>query len=114
MLPRRWMLTHCRTASSARSSAPFWGRDLWTGRKTLRGYTLPVVSRATGVSSSYIAAAASVSGEERSAILRGERPLIARKKKPTPSSREERLADLVHEFGGKDAAFEALVALTRV
>jgi hypothetical protein len=84
------------------------GAEILDGHIPLMNPTTGMVVQATGVSSSYIAAARRLSPEQRQDVVRGMRPLIVRKAAPPALSAEQRLRAIVAELGGVSNVVGAL------
>jgi hypothetical protein len=90
------------------------GAEILDGRVVLQGLTLKLIATAVGVSTSYIAAARRATPDQRRAIRHGLRPLVQPQNKPkalpAPVAPQEKLAAIVAEVGGVDAALDLLAA----
>src|SRR5215831_9861756 len=98
-------LSHRRLPKQVRAVL---GAEILDGHIPLMNPTTGIVVQATGVSSSYIAAARRLSPEQRQDVVRGMRPLVMRKAVPPALSVEQRLGAIVAELGGITGVMIAL------
>ena len=89
------------------------GAEILDGRIPLMNPTIGMVAQAAGVSASYVAAARRLSPDQRQAVARGLRPLVARRAATSALSVEQRLRMIVSELG-IGGTLEALAALEKV
>ena len=84
-----------------RATAACDAADLVDGLTRLQNPTIKVAAVACDVSQSYVVKALNLSPAQRDAVRRGERPLVLPPLKalPAPMSAEERVAEVVAEFG---------------
>jgi hypothetical protein len=80
------------------------GADVLDGLTTLQNLTAKLVAAALGISLSSLAAARRLTPAQRNEVRRGHRPLVLPPKPvplplPPPVSAEERVAEVVAEFG---------------
>jgi hypothetical protein len=80
------------------------GADILDGLASLQNFTAKLVAMAEGVSVSSLAAARRLTPEQRDEVRGGKRPLVLPAKSvplppPVPVSAEERVAEVVAEFG---------------